>query len=138
MEEIMRLKISKILIVDDSPDFRSIIRTHLKKFGYKNIIEAGDVDSALKIIKHEKFDLIFSDLNMPGLDGVDFFNILQNDSATRDIPFILITSEARNERIEKLVKSDIKDYLILYMDQIWLEDWLKEKVDNLEMGYASK
>jgi len=129
----MGLKISKILIVDDLPAFRSIIRTHLKNFGYKNIIEAEDVDSALKIIKYEKFDLIFSDLNMPGLDGVDFFKILQSDSATQNIPFILITSEARNERIEKLLKSGIKDYLILYMDQIWLEDWLKEKVDALEM-----
>jgi len=129
----MGLKISKILIVDDLPAFRSIIRTHLKNFGYKNIIEADNVDSALKIIKHEKFDLIFSDLNMPGLDGVDFFNILQSDSATQNIPFILITSEARNERIEKLLKSGIKDYLILYMDQIWLEDWLKEKLDKLEM-----
>ncbi len=129
----MELKISKILIVDDMPAFRSIIRTHLKNFGYKNIIEAEDVDSALKILKHEKFDLIFSDLNMPGLDGVDFFNILQNDPVTRKTPFILITSEARNERIEKLIKSKIKDYLILYMDQIWLEDWIKEKIDILEM-----
>ena len=59
----MGLKISKILIVDDMPAFQTIIRTHLKNFGYKNIIEAEDVDSALKIIKHEKFDLIFSDLN---------------------------------------------------------------------------
>ena len=43
------------------------------------------------------------------------------------------SSEGRNDRIEKLKKSEIKDYLILYMDQIWLEDWLKEKVDKLEM-----
>jgi len=129
----MELKISKILIVDDFPAFRSIIRIHLQNFGYKNIIEADDVDSALKIMKHENFDLIFSDLNMPGLDGVDFFNILQSDSVTRNTPFILITSEARNERIEKLLKSGIKDYLILFMDQICLEDWLREKIDKLEM-----
>ena len=101
--------------------------------GEEQRIVAEDVDSALKILKHEKFDLIFSDLNMPGLDGVDFFNILQNDPVTRKTPFILITSEARNERIEKLMKSKINDYLILYMDQIWLEDWIKEKIDKLEM-----
>ena len=130
----MGQKVSKILIVDDSGFFRLLVRTHLKNLGYENVTESVDAESALKLLQKEKFDLIISDYNMSGLNGVEFFNRLRSDSATREVPFFLISSEGRKDQIEDLKKSGIEDYLLIFMDPDGVEQWLDERLKKLEAG----
>jgi len=127
-------KVSKILIVDDSGFFRLLVRTHLKNLGYENVTESVDAESALKFLQKEKFDLVISDYNMSGLSGVEFFNRLRSDSATREVPFFLISSEGRKDQIEELKNSGIEDYLLIFMDPDGVEQWLDERLKKLEAG----
>jgi DNA-binding NtrC family response regulator len=61
---------TKILVVDDEPHIRSLLRNLLSRQGYQ-IIEAGDGAEALSLCKREaKFDLLLTDVVMPGMDGL--------------------------------------------------------------------
>jgi len=62
------------LIVDDSSTMRKIIKLNLTKVGYSNIIEAAHGAEALQKLSTEKVDLIFSDWNMPEMNGLQFLH----------------------------------------------------------------
>ena len=81
-----------ILIVDDSKTIRFMLLRLLKELGYDTISEAADVDAALLIIQKSPPDLIFSDFNMPGKNGVDFLKAIRQNPATDKIPFIMVTT----------------------------------------------
>ena len=59
----------KILVVDDFPTMRRIIRNLLKDLGFENVDEAEDGQMGLDKVRDNNFDLIVSDWNMPNMDG---------------------------------------------------------------------
>ena len=72
------LNMSKILIVDDEAAIRSALKEVLEYEGFA-ISEATDGESALKMVLKESFDLIFCDIKMPKLDGLDFLSELKKE-----------------------------------------------------------
>ena len=89
----------KILVVDDEPTIREMIRFALTRAGYV-CAEAGDTSEAEAKI-HQAFpDLILLDWMLPGMPGVDFVKLLKSDASTRDIPIIMLT--ARGEEDDKV------------------------------------
>ena len=80
----------KILIVDDEPNVRRLLRTLLKKSF--NIVEAEDGGQAVKIACAEKPDLILMDIMMPRMDGYTSCYALKNEPATRSIPIIMLSA----------------------------------------------
>lgn len=81
----------KILVADDEPDIRDVMRSILLKDGYQ-VYTASDGVSALALAKQEKPDLILLDFLMPGLNGIEVCAALKKDEATRNIPAIIITA----------------------------------------------
>jgi two-component system, chemotaxis family, chemotaxis protein CheY len=108
----MSIKDLKILIVEDDENFSLLIKMYLKKMGFQFIVEADGGMTALQKLQMEKFDLIISDLNMPGLDGVEFFNSIQAQEDLKHIPFLLITAEGMTERYREMLGSDIVNFLL--------------------------
>jgi len=80
----------KILVVDDEPDLRVFFGSVLEDHG-ATILEAGDGDTAITLIKQERPHLVTLDLSMPGVDGGKVFEALRRDEATADIPVCIIT-----------------------------------------------
>lgn len=80
----------KILLVDDEQDFLSVIRARLSKAGFR-VICAHNGKEALAKLKTHKPLVIVTDVMMPVMDGVDFFQRLKADGNTRDIPVIVST-----------------------------------------------
>ncbi|HKO89406.1 MAG TPA: response regulator, partial [Burkholderiales bacterium] len=80
----------RALIIDDSDSTRYVLRKLLVDF---DVIEAADglegLNTALALLP----DLIFLDLNMPGLDGYSVLNRLREGQATREVPVIIVTSQ---------------------------------------------
>jgi two-component system chemotaxis response regulator CheY len=60
----------KILVVDDFPTMRRIVRNLLKELGYSNVDEAEDGMAGLARLRSGKYDFVISDWNMPNLDGL--------------------------------------------------------------------
>ncbi len=98
---------AKILIAEDDPDIRGLIRLHLQKEGH-TVLEAADGLTALKLIEKDAPQLIILDIMMPQLTGLD---VLQTLRATRETPVIMLT--ARGEDSDKVLGLDLgaDDYL---------------------------
>lgn len=79
-----------ILIVEDEPDEVAYLEALLADNGY-NVISAGDGHEGFEKARSQHPDLITLDISMPGESGVRMFRNLQEDSATGDIPVIMIT-----------------------------------------------
>jgi CheY-like chemotaxis protein len=88
---------SKILIVDDDPDFVETTRIILEGAGY-DTISAANGDESLRVIRAEKPDLIVLDVIMSTiLDGLNVSQQLQDDPEHKDIPIIMVTSIANTD-----------------------------------------
>ena len=86
-----------ILIVDDSKVMRAIIIRTLRQAGFEGhtIDQADDGQTALERIDACRPDLVLTDWNMPGMDGIELLRSVRAQGM--DMPFVLITSEATEE-----------------------------------------
>lgn len=81
-----------ILIVEDNEADRVRLEKLLSGAGYL-VSSAENGLQALEAVKRSKPDAIFMDVNMPGMDGFAATRALRNDSATKDIPVVLVTGK---------------------------------------------
>jgi CheY-like chemotaxis protein len=107
-----------ILIVDDDPSIRELLRLHLSSAGY-DVHVAADAIAAGYMVLRSPPDLIISDVNMPHMDGFEFIAALKADKSIPDIPVIFLTSlEEGNHRgralgaVGYLTKPVRADYLL--------------------------
>ena len=80
----------KILIVDDEPHVRRLVRTVLSKDF--TVLEAEDGRQAIDIAGTQKPDLILMDMMMPRMDGLTACYAIKNDPTTRSIPVLMLTA----------------------------------------------
>ena len=100
-----------ILVVDDEPNFSTILSEILRSFGYL-VQQAYSVSEALELIEKECPDLILSDIMMPGIDGLAFVRILRGDPIWSAIPTIVVTAKAHPSEIETTLNSGADACLI--------------------------
>lgn len=86
-----------ILLVDDSASIRHVVGIALRGNGYE-VLEASDGQEALRRLEGQKVHLIISDVNMPGMNGLDFLREVKKSSAHKFTPFILLTTEVREDK----------------------------------------
>jgi CheY-like chemotaxis protein len=83
---------SRILVVDDDPDFVEIVRLVLQREGYE-VVTAPDGDTALRIMQESPPDLILLDVMMKGvLDGVETARAIGDDEIMHQTPLIMVSS----------------------------------------------
>jgi len=80
--------VARILIVDDEPAVQATIRLLLERAGH-NVVGAGDGDKGLALFAAEDFDLLFLDIFMPGMDGLEMMRRVQQQQLL--IPIIVIS-----------------------------------------------
>ncbi|MBI1858375.1 MAG: response regulator [Candidatus Melainabacteria bacterium] len=85
----------KILIADDEPSLRLLVKATLNANKSFELIEASDGNEALEKTKTEKPDLILLDVMMPGLSGFEVCERIKNDPATKDITIIMLTAKGQ-------------------------------------------
>ncbi len=87
----------EVLVVDDQPTNRLVIRELLTQAGHR-VYEADGGDAALELLAGQEFDLVISDFHMPGLTGLDMLRELRAMQAPdRATPFILLTADLTND-----------------------------------------
>jgi len=82
-----------VLVVDDDPDMRFMLKLLLERGGYQ-VNEAADGLAALHAMKVQKPDLVLTDLRMPIMDGAELIQKLRSDEGMAGLPIILITAYA--------------------------------------------
>jgi acyl-CoA reductase-like NAD-dependent aldehyde dehydrogenase/ActR/RegA family two-component response regulator len=105
---------NKILIVDDDSLVLKTLTNLLSKAGYSSDA-AESADEAYRKVKSTSFDLIISDIRMPGEDGLSFLNRLKNEIWKKngcEVPFVFITGYADEDAPMEALKLGAKDYLL--------------------------
>jgi two-component system cell cycle response regulator DivK len=80
-----------ILIVEDDPKSRKLLRDVLGAVGYKTS-EADNAEDGIKIAQSSIPDLILMDIRLPGMSGIDALHLLRNDTKTSAIPIVAVTA----------------------------------------------
>jgi two-component system chemotaxis response regulator CheY len=100
------------MVVDDSRIMRNIVKNtfDLLKIPVQ-YLEAEDGEKALSLLLKNKVSLILLDWNMPNLSGIDFLKRIKADDEYRDIPVIMVTSEAAKFNVIEALKNGATDYI---------------------------
>jgi len=106
------VKIQKILIVEDDNKFRVLLRRLLEKRFRIDVIEAGNGIEGIEIYKRDSPDLIFLDISMPHMNGIEYLVKLRQEHEDLITPVVMLTCVSNKEVVEKLVKFDITDYIV--------------------------
>ena len=101
----------KILIVDDDPDIRDVLRLTLSEENYE-ILEAGDGEEALNIINSKPLNLVLLDYKIPKIDGRQVCRQVKKDLLLRHLPIIMVTGKGDiNDRVTG-IDAGADDYVV--------------------------
>lgn len=125
----------KILIVDDEPDMLKLLSMIIREKTSYEVTTTNNPVEALDLAQKSPFDLVITDLKMPGLDGIELLDAVKQVDA--DIPIIIITAyssvEAAAEAIQKggfdfITKPFRKEQILFTIDKAM--KWLKVQREN--------
>lgn len=118
-----------ILVIDDEPDFLSIIEARLKwnKF---NVLTALNGHDGLAIAEAEMPDLIILDNNMPGMTGLEMLALLRENEDIRHIPVIMITPAFEPEDIERAGSLNVFAHITKPIDYTNLTEKIFQAIDK--------
>jgi two-component system chemotaxis response regulator CheY len=103
----------KVLAVDDSSTVRAILAKALRVSGIDvaRFGEASRGDDALRMIRGERFDLVFCDLNMPGMSGYELIEALNADGTLESLAMVVVSSTGAPAALEELKRKGVRGYL---------------------------
>lgn len=111
-----------VLVVDDSAMTRMIARKTLKSLGVTDVRDAEDGVVALKMFEEETPDVVFSDWNMPNMDGLQLLKEIRQRN--QDVPVIMITTEGSKPKVVAAINEGVSDYLVKPFTPATLEEKL--------------
>lgn len=117
----------RVLVVDDFPTMRRIVKNLLKQLGFENIDEAENGEDALNKLKSGEYGLVVSDWNMPVMEGIELLKNVRNDPQLKDIPFLMVTAEAEKEKVIEAIKAGVDNYVV----KPFTGEVLKEKLEKI-------
>lgn len=127
----MTSKNLKILVVDDFPTMRRIIRNLLKDLGYENVDEAEDGAMGLEKLRNGSFDFVVSDWNMPNLDGLEMLKQIRADENLAKLPVLMVTAEAKKENIIAAAQAGASGYVVKPFTAATLEEKLNKIFEKM-------
>ncbi|MDG1203120.1 MAG: response regulator transcription factor [SAR86 cluster bacterium] len=90
----------KVLVIEDEPDIRKTLEYNLLREGFE-VSGCGSIKEAKKLIEDPKFSIILLDLMLPDGSGLDLCKEIKSDTATKDIPIVILT--AKDDEVDKVV-----------------------------------
>ncbi|MBX7255038.1 MAG: response regulator [Candidatus Hydrogenedentes bacterium] len=102
-----------ILLVDDSDTVRAIIAKTIRLAGMPlgELHEASGGEQALQLLKEHWIDLVLTDINMPGMTGVELVERMMQDDEMKNIPVVVISTEGSETRVEELLAKGVRAYV---------------------------
>ena len=101
----------KVLIVEDHPDMRMLLRLELERMGFESITAENGKEGVARALS-EKPDLVLLDILMPVMDGLETVRTLRANSATKDIPILAATALSGQTDLNRCLQAGCNDYLV--------------------------
>ncbi len=109
----------RMLVVDDSPANREILRRHLERQGY-GVTTASDGRQSLELMGTQKFDLVLLDVLMPVLDGFEVLKRMKASPELRTMPVVMISALDESSSVVRCIQMGAEDYLMKPFDPVLL------------------
>lgn len=122
----------KILVVDDFSTMRKIVKNLLSEIGFTEFDEANDGATAWPMIQTGTYDFIVSDWNMPQMTGIELLQKVRQDSQLKEIPFLLITAEAKRSQILEAAEAGADGYIVKPFTAATLNEKMHEIFSHAE------
>ncbi|MGE5086049.1 MAG: response regulator [Bacillota bacterium] len=121
---------TRILVIDDMPSIRDLVKNTLKAMGYKNVQEAEDGEKGLEVLMKSNspgssIQLVISDWNMPKMKGLDLLKHVRATTEWANLPFVLLTSESERDQVTEAVLAGVSQYIVKPFSAKIFEDKLK-------------
>jgi two-component system, chemotaxis family, chemotaxis protein CheY len=101
----------KILVVDDAAMIRNLTKKHAQNKGYE-VVTANDGMEGLKAVESEQFDLIFSDVNMPNMNGLEMVRKIKEIPQKKFIPIVMLTTESNEKLKQEAKEMGVKSWML--------------------------
>lgn len=122
----------QVLVVDDSKTIRTVISSELKKHSI-DVTEATDGIQGLDYTQNHHYDLVITDITMPGIDGYQLCTEIKNNPETQSTPVIILSSNERHEQIEKGFEVGAAAYITKNKARQDLLPYIKEILDRAKI-----
>ncbi|MBN1843767.1 MAG: response regulator [Deltaproteobacteria bacterium] len=99
----------RILIIDDEPDMLMLLRMMIEENTDYEVETTNNPSEGIKLFSEKDYDLVITDLKMPGLDGIELFDEFQEIKP--DIPVVMITAYGSIETADEAMKKGIADFI---------------------------
>lgn len=121
---------TRILVIDDMPSIRDLVKNTLRSMGYKNFQEAVDGEEGYKTLEKlhggdQAIQLVISDWNMPKMKGLELLKQVRATSQFTNLPFVLLTSESERDQVTEAVLAGVSQYIVKPFSAKIFEDKLK-------------
>ena len=101
----------RVLIVEDSPTMRQLLRFALRRLPDVEVVEASDGMDGLRKVTSDSFDLALVDINMPVMDGLKLISMIRSEQRLAEMPIAVITTEGAQEDRERAIALGANEYL---------------------------
>ncbi|MDP3148800.1 MAG: response regulator [Ignavibacteria bacterium] len=123
----------KVLVVEDDIINRRILVNMLKRnFGFE-VLEAHDGFDGWEAILREKPDLVFLDIYLPIMNGVEIFDKIRKDFRFKNLPVIIYSSVNDKELIAKFIAKGISGYLLKPIDPVLLNERVVKFIEQIKV-----
>lgn len=116
-----------ILIVNEVLLTRKIVKSCLSNLGFENVMEAEDGNTALEKMKNQSFQLVISEWDISHSTGIELLKQLRASDGHRELPVLMITSDAKKDDVIEAVKAGVSNYLM----RPFTPDQLQSKLDAI-------
>jgi len=112
----------KILVVEDEKPLCDAIKFRLERYGITAFI-SNTAEEAMKILKKENVDLIWLDIKLPIINGIEFLKIIRNNPDWKDKKVIVVSASGSDEMKKKMGEMGILDFIV--KNEMKLDDIIK-------------
>lgn len=120
----------QVMVIDDVPATRALLRDMLQEMGFCSIVEAGGNHEALAQLKRKRAKLIICDYVMDDVSGLDFLRELRTHAYLEDVPVIIVSSCSDVPVIEAALELGADDYLIKPISFKLLSQKIRDVMDR--------
>jgi DNA-binding response OmpR family regulator len=125
----------RILVVDDNELNRDMLSRQLEKQQH-HVATAGDGETALAMLRTERYDIVLLDLMMPGMNGFEVLGAIRNDTALSGVAVILISALDEMDSVVRSIEAGAADYLFKPVNPTLLRARIKSTLDKLRADEA--
>ncbi|HMK57017.1 MAG TPA: response regulator [Dissulfurispiraceae bacterium] len=123
----------KILVVDDDKTTRKLLGLYLKAKGYEVVTAENGLD-AMEKLGTENINLVVTDMNMPYMDGIELTKNLRADDNWKDLPIVMVTTEADEDEKKRAFETGVDDYLVKPANAEQISDSIKKILKKIFKG----